>query len=154
LKASLLALVIATVSGSYSSGDNVGVPVEVPLGISSGQAVLLESLVVIDKDKQSKAVDLVFFDHEPVLLLGDNQPLHMASDEALHILGSVSVAAADYKVASDQSFATKPNLQLMLRAVKDRSSSPDAKSVWVQAVAREAVTYPGNALGVRLGVQQ
>jgi hypothetical protein len=89
-----------TAGTPYTSGDNVGGKLTVSsafvFGQSSTQAGWLESVMVLDRDKQKQPLKLLIFKSDPtVATLTDNAALVLSTDN-LKLIGYVQIAALDY----------------------------------------------------------
>ena len=135
-------------AGGYSSGDQVGVPIEVTgVMLSDGGQALLKSLTVIDKAAQSLALDVWFFNEEPTTV-ADNAAFDMTDANLAKALGHVKVVAGDYSAESSGSLACVRNIDLLLQSIAKK------QSVWVVVVTRGAPTYASLDLTLKFGVEQ
>ena len=105
-------------TNAYASADHLGTVMTltdvVPL---SGGSVKLDKIVVVDKAKQSSALDILFFNASPTLTSVDNGALDISDSEmASKFLGSVRLAQAEYIDLNVNSTITVRNVELNLRA--------------------------------------
>lgn len=75
---------------------------------------VLQSVTVIDKDKEAAAISLVFFSFNVTTWGAANAAEALTDAESVYILGQVDIAAADYKAHANQSVATKTGLGISL----------------------------------------
>jgi hypothetical protein len=135
-------------SQAYSDNDVIGVPTEITNAmLSKASTGTLFSLSAIDKISQNKAIDLIFFDQLPTTMGADGAAYALSDAESAYVLGHVSIAATDWDTSSACSEATKAGIGLGLK-------SAASTSIWVLAVAREAVTFTGDNLTVRVHIGQ
>lgn len=135
---------------AYSSGDFIGVGgasqiTGVPYD-SGGGTVTLAGVQLIDTDKQSSALDLVFFDRDPSEESADNAAFDIADASLLtSFVGFVNVPAANYAAFNDSSAATVKDINLPLKL------KADSGSLWVAVVSRGTPTYTAvSAVKVKL----
>lgn len=142
----------ATFATPYSSGDVVGVLLTIANAVLEVHgAALLESLTVLDKSAQGKALDLAFFDEVPVSSIGaDNAAYALADADLAKCIGRVSVVGGDYATASTNNVeGTKINIGLVLQA------KPGKKDLYVAVIARAGLTLGTAAdLSIKLGLNQ
>jgi hypothetical protein len=140
------------VSGAaYASGDVLGdqSPIAVSvMRINNGTAVL-QSVVIGDLSNQSAALDLLIFDANPSgSTFTDNSPVDIADADLPKLIGTVSVAAADYVAFADSSAAVLKGIALPIKA------NGAYNTVWVVPVTRGTPTYVADELSISLGVLQ
>lgn len=127
-------------AGAYSADDALGDEMVLNVGIrdsGSADAFVIQSISILDKAKQSIALDLLFFD-DTVTPAADNAAADFTDAQlASNFLGHVSIVAADYAALNDNSVATKRNVGLQL---KQETGGTDAK-IYCYAVTRGAPTY-------------
>lgn len=124
---------------SYVAGDQLGHLQHLyRAGHQNAEALILDSLTMIDKSAQSAALDVLFFKSFPVIVSSDNQPFQISDNElAAKCTGVVSIASTDYKSLGDNSIATIRAIGLVLRAEKD-------SIIYALAIARAGVTFYGS----------
>lgn len=121
----------------YSSGDVIGAVTEIPTALlDDGASALLKSLVALDKSNSKVALDVLFFNQQPVNSLGADNAAYALNDADLSkLLGRIGVAGADYVSSSTlNAEATYKNIDLVLEGVAK------SKSLWMVVVARGAIT--------------
>lgn len=127
---------ILSTPGTYASGDLIGGLHEIDTNYP-GNGVL-ESVVVIDGDKQNCAIDLFFLTQYPDnSTFTDNIPPSINASDRMMIMGVVKIAATDYVDANTYSVASKLAVLPIVM--------PDAGNVYVFAVARGTPTYTTGA---------
>jgi len=135
----------------YVSGEVMGAPVEVPDAFLNDQGnSVLESIVVIDKDGQSKKFDVIFFEAQPSASIGADGAAYALTDaDADLLLGRASIQDNAYAASTNNSEATFSGLGLPLQAETGR------QSLWVAFVARDPITLTNAAnLKIRIGLIQ
>lgn len=148
-----LQVVTPTVDTSaYGTGDVISTVQELTNAVAeAGGIAELRSLVVSDESNQKSAIDLVFFDENPVNSIGaDNAAYALNDADAPKVVGRITVAAADYVSSSTTSAeATLKNIGLLLKA------KAASKSVWMAIISRGSPTYgAAGDLIVKLGLDQ
>jgi hypothetical protein len=147
----ILKVDLVTDTSAYANVDVIdGVKTVAHAFIDDGGQALLQSLVVTDKAKQKSDLDIFFFDEAPATSVGADQAAFALADTDLaKCLGSVTVAAADYKDSSAASVATLKNIQLMLQAKRGAK----ARSLYLVVVSRGTPTYTSASdLSLKLGL--
>ena len=129
--------VTPTISTSaYTANDQLGgIMTLAGVSKSGGQVGVLQNVVIVDKAKQSLALDILFFDELPTVASSDNAALDITDAEvADKCLGSISIVAGDYVALNASSVATKVTGILALRPKKDAT-------IYAVAVTRGTPTY-------------
>lgn len=104
--------VVVTVPGmstsAYSANDQVGTLITVPgAGIGGGSGCKLAQVTVVDKSKQSAALNMILFSSAPTVASADNAGVDVADAQiALYGQGVVKVATGDYVALAGSSIAT------------------------------------------------
>lgn len=112
----------------YASGDAIGVPFTVIVPESG----ILSTVLLLDLDVQSAALDLWLFDSQPTAT-ADNAAWDMADVDGPKSCGVLEFAATDYNGSADSSLGTLRNQGLLYVA--------PAGVLWVQVVSRGTPTY-------------
>ena len=114
-------------AGGYTALDIVGgVQALANTHRVSGEAVVLQSVVLTDLAKQDQALTLFFFNANPSNgTYTDNIALDIHDTDMAMCIGHVKILAADYADAADNSLATVANIGLQLRSA--------ATGLWVIA---------------------
>lgn len=133
----------------YASGDRLGSVVELSECGRSGALAKLLALTVIDNADQKAAVDLLVFNQDPTadISSADNAAFAISAAGAAKLIGTVSVAAADYVDIGAQSIA-----QVAVSDVIGRLGITPNKEgkLWVVLVSRGTPTYLATSLALRL----
>lgn len=103
-------------TSAYADGDLVGEKLTLTnAGRIEGGSLIVHSIVLADKAKQSAALDVVFFFADPSgTTFTDNAALDVADADLEKIAGVVSIAASDYADFNDNSVATVRNIGLLV----------------------------------------
>jgi hypothetical protein len=147
--AQLAALTLDT--AEYATGDVLADTQEMANAVpANGGSAWIESVVVIDKDDQGAALDLVFMKTN-VSLGTENAAVSISDADAAQILGIVSVAANDFVDLGGVRVATltkgsHPKLNVLIEAASD------SRSVFVGAIARDTATYTASGIVLNIGV--
>lgn len=133
---------------AYDAGDVVfdSTAISNAVRLLGGQA-MLQSVVVADKGDQKAQLRLVFLDSNVTLGTADAAP-SISDANALKVLGTVEVLAADYIDLGGASVATVRNIGLPIEAA---SGSTD---VYVAAFTSGTPTYSTGDLQLRFGLLQ
>ena len=90
----------------YTTGDVVGEPITLPDIPTQGR---METVLVIDEDKEEIACNLVIFDKAPTVV-ADHDIFVIGVDEYSQQVGDIPITNADYSTYSGSSFAQVNNL--------------------------------------------
>lgn len=99
----------------YAAGDQLGgiqtITGAFPLGVQNGR---LETLIVVDKDKQNAEMNILFFDELPTVASVDQGALDVADAQLVDkCIGHAHVAGSDYAQLANGSVAcVTPNLKV------------------------------------------
>lgn len=148
---------ITTTDPAYADGDQIGTKFEIPeIAIAKGQAVVLESVTVIDKVKQNSALVLFFFSQSPTVASSDNNTLDITDAEMeAKCIGKVDIAASDYKSLNASSVATKSNIQLQLKPGDEKSGIITGQSIYAILMSNGTPDYTaGTDLILKMGFKQ
>jgi hypothetical protein len=131
----------------YADGDVLADTQEVAsaLRTTAGSGVI-QSVVVLDKDDQGEALDLVFLKSN-VSIGTENSAVSVTDANADEILGVVEVAATDWVDLVNSQIATMANLSIVL-------DGPTGTSIWVAAISRGAGTYTASGITLKIGILQ
>lgn len=139
-------------TNAYASGDRVGSIMEFEniLKVSPGKTVLVNA-TILDKAKQSAALNLFLFNALPTVASADNAALDISDTEMEKCIGVISFLSSDYNTQnSGSSFAQlsqSPNLVL-------KNTSETSKSIWGLLVSAGSPTYAVSSLKVTLHVME
>jgi len=92
-------------TSAYSDGDHLGTLHTITIGSGWVGLATLVSVTVLDKAKQSSAMDIIFFNASPTIASSDNAALDFTDAEAEKIIGHVSIAASDYVTLNSNTVA-------------------------------------------------
>lgn len=134
-------------TSAYASGDRLGSLITLTgAGPGGFHGAVLESVAVLDKDKQGAALKVLFFDRQPTISSADNAPLDISSAQSAGFLAHVSVAAADYVSTA----SSKLGYTQSLRGVALVPSSAGVQeTLYAQLVSAGTPTYTASGLTVR-----
>ena len=108
----------------------------------------IQSVVVVDKDDQGVAMDLVFLDSD-VAIGTENSAVSISDTNAAKVVGIVSVTTANYVDLINSQVATKSDLGIRVQGASDQSS------LWVGAITRGGTpTHTASGIVLRVGVIQ
>lgn len=156
-KSNLISITPTLTTSAYTADDQMGSAMELAgaLDDSSGTGAVL-SVVVIDKDQEAPAFDILFFGDKPTVASSDNAALNITDAEmASKYLGTVSIESADYETLSANNTASKKAVGLLLKAIKSGGDNPNGTSVWVVLQAKGAPTFTAATdLTIKIGIVQ
>ena len=133
-------------TAQYGDGDVLAAAQEVAGVFEAGRAVKLDSLVLLDKDDQGGALDLLFL-RSSVALGNENAALTVTDAVADEILGKVSVGTADYTDLGSSQFVQKTAVGLVML--------PDGgSSLYLAAISRGTKTYTASGITLKLGFER
>jgi len=112
--------------------------------VNAGTGVIL-SLVVLDKDDQGVALDVVFL-RTNVSLGTENDAVTVTDANADEILGIVEVAASDYVDLANSQLASMTGLYIVVDA------AAAATSLYVAAISRGTGTYTASGITLKIGL--
>ena len=132
-------------TSAYADGDVLADMQEVTSAVllSAGQC-RIESVIVLDKDDQGEALDIVFMNASGSLGT-ENAAVSISDADADQIVGIVEVAAADYVDLVNSQLATKET-NIIAEAA--------ATSLYVGAISRGTGTYTASGITLKIGVIQ
>jgi hypothetical protein len=129
-------------TNAYASGDRLGTLMTLT-GVVRHQgfeAVLLD-VVVLDKAKQSQALDIYFFREAPTIASADNAAIDISDTEMEKCIGRVSIATTDYSALAGNSEASPAPYNRLLGAVEGKTD------IYALAVCRSGTpTYAASSL--------
>ena len=144
-------LTLSLNTSEYAQHDVLAAPQELAnVAIVEGGAVVLQSVRLLDIDDNARAIDLWFFDAS-ASMGAENAAIGPAdSDVVDHLLGVISIAAANYTDLANSQEATKVNVGLALQCAST------SRSIWVGAGFRDATgdTYTASGITLKLGFLQ
>lgn len=139
-------LTLSLNTSQYADGDVLADRQELAnvLGIAGGAGVI-QSLLVLDKDDQGAALDIIFLDAN-VTIGTENSAVSITDANAEKIIGNVEVAAADYVDMINNQHALKANLGIPFKCAAAQTS------IWVAAVSRGTGTYTASGIILKVGI--
>lgn len=146
---SVVAEVTLTLDTSiYASGDVLADTQEIAnaIRVNAGTGVI-HSLIILDKDDQAQALDVVFFKTN-VSLGSENSPVSITDANADEILGIVEVLAGDYVDLVNSQLVTVTDVGIVV--VADAA----ATSLWVGVISRGTGTYTASGITMKIGILQ
>lgn len=110
--------------------------------VSSGRIVVLESIVVVDKDDMGVAFDIFFFDRT-VTFGTINAAPSINDTDAAFCMGFVSIGSGDYKDLGVNRIACVRGIGLEMK--------PNTTDLYICAVTRGTPTHTASGLIIKLG---
>jgi hypothetical protein len=133
-------------TSAYGAGDLAGTLLTFTVPPAYLGGFRLEAVTITDLDKQSAALDLVFFSAGLVnSTLTDNAAFDPHDTDLLTYLGHVSVPAANYTAFNDSSAATLKDIALAI-------NPPGTGLLYAVLVSRGTPTYAASSLRVALTI--
>jgi len=131
-------------TNAYTAGDTLFAATEIANAAgASGIPVILNTVLVVDKDDQGAAMDLHFFDRSVTFGTANAAP-GISDADAAYYLGHVSVAAGDYKDLGGVKVATVKGIAL-------GPIKPNATSIYVGGVTGGTPTHSASGLVIKFG---
>lgn len=130
----------------YASGDVLADTQEAATAVrvAAGKAIL-QSIVVVDKDDQGQAMDIVILETN-VTLGVENAAVSISDANAVEICGIFNVSSGDYVDMGGVQVATLTNIGAVVQA------GTASTSLYVGAISRGTGTYSASGVIVRLGL--
>lgn len=150
-KFNLLTVTPVLTAGAYSANDMLFVPIEVPNAIPKGKSGILRSLIIIDKDDQELAMDLIIFD-SAATTAALNAAEATNDANLAKILQVVSVVAGDYIDFANGQLGQVFPPDVTFGAVL-RPSDKEQASLWLAGVTRGTPTHTASGLVIKLGLE-
>jgi hypothetical protein len=146
----LLNLTLSLSTSQYADADVLAATQELADALlAPGTHAILQSLVVLDKDDQGAALDLVFFRSEAAMGAAENAALAITDANADEILTVVEIAAADFVDLANSQIATKGPSDAGMSAVLTATSG---QSLFVAAISRGTGTYTASGITLKIGL--
>jgi len=132
-------------TNAYADGDVLAATQEIATAMRvNGGTGVLQSLVVLDKDDQGGALDILIL--RTTGSIGTENaaagPTDAVADE---ILAVVEVTASNYVDLANSQIAVKPNLGIIVDA------AAASQSLFVAAIRRDTKTYTAAGITLKLG---
>ena len=136
-------------TNQYAANDVLVIPqILTACLLENGGKAILDSVVLLDKDDQGIAMDLVF--SQVVTTLGTiNGAVSISDANAAYILGTLNIATGDYVDLIGSQIATKLNVGMYLEGASG------ADDIYIGAITRGGTpTYTASGITVRLGLKR
>lgn len=129
----------------YASGEVLAATqiITACMRVNGGTGVI-HSVVLLDKDDQAGALDLVFL-RTNVGIGTENAAVSVADADADEILGIIEIAAADYVDLVNSQLVTKSNVGIVVDA------DAAADDLYVAAISRDTKTYTASGITLKIG---
>lgn len=124
-------------TGIYASGDLLFAPIKLQNAtLNTKGLAFLRTLLILDSANQKSAMDLLFFESDPGSLAALNAALDMPAAALALLIGTLTVASADYITLKASTNAAGLKLpSMMLPAAKG------SRDFWLAGVSRGTPTY-------------
>lgn len=142
------AVTLSLDTSAYASGDVIADTQVVDGALRQDGSGTLQSLTLIDQDDQKVALTVYFLSGNVVMGTENSGP-SITDADALHILGYVDVASADYKDLGGVAVVNYKNIGLPLKAA---SGTDDLYVAVVNGAGTP--TYTAAGIKLRLGITQ
>lgn len=103
----------------------------------------LKSVVLIDKDDQAAALDLLFLESNTSIGT-ENAALAITDAAAGEIVGAIEVAAGDYVDLANSQIVVKTDVGILMQPTS-------GTSLYVAAISRGTATYTASGIVLKLG---
>ena len=134
-------------TNQYASGDVLAATQEIASALRlSGGSGVLHSVVVLDKDDQGEALDLVFLSANGAIGT-ENAAVSVSDAVADTIIGVVEVAAGDFVDLVNSQIAVKTSLGMVIEVAS-------GTSLYVAAISRGTGTYTAAGVTLKVGIIQ
>lgn len=133
----------------YANGDVLAATQRID-GFFSGPKAngIIRSVVVLDKDNQGTALDLIFLGSN-VVLGAENAAISIADADAESVQGVLSVAAADFLAMINSKVAPKHSLAIPVKGASDTDA------FFIAAVVRSGTpTYSASGIVLQIFVEE
>jgi len=146
----IVSLTPTLTTSPYSDEDQIGSLMTIANAVeASGDYAVINSICVIDKEKQKAAFDILFFSASPTVTSSDNAALNIADAEMTSFfLGRVSIPAASYADTSGNSDCTVMNVGLVVKA------AAGSKDLFCILQSQGTPTYVVSSLVIKIGITQ
>jgi hypothetical protein len=142
-----LTLTLSLDTDQYADGDVLADYQEIAdAALISAGSIEIESIVLLDKDDQAVALDLVFANASGTLGT-ENSAVSISDADADEIVGIVEIATGDYVDLVNSQLVTKTNVGIQAKL--------SATSLYVGAITRGGTpTYTASGITLKIGVKQ
>lgn len=146
---------LTTDTAAFATGDQVGALIKVDEILNAdGQGCVLTMVNVIDKAKQSAALDVILYYIDVTLAGAENAAADVSDADVLAgYAGHVNIVAADYSILNANSMATKAcrlPLQNPGRTASGSLIQIPKHRLYMQVVSRGTPTYGATDLSIVL----
>lgn len=132
---------IVTDTNAYASGDFVGTAILTLTDVAFADQIMLHSIMLTDKSKQSVAIDFCFFSTACTnTTFTNNAALAVHATDLLTGRGHSSMLASNYAAFNANSMGTLANIGLLM------STASNSRNIYCAPVIRGAGTYAASAL--------
>jgi len=128
-------------AGIYSTGDALGgkLTFEYAAKRANGEGRIV-SITIVDQADQKAAIDLVLFDQD-FTATADNAAIAILDADAVNIIQTITLLAADYVDTGANSVITKGNIQKRYKCKESWSDNNTGKKLYGQLIVRGTPTY-------------
>jgi hypothetical protein len=141
------AVTLSLDTDAYADGDVLADTQEIASALRvAGGSGILHSLMVLDKDDQGEALDLVFLNADGSIG-AENAAVSMSDAVADTIIGVVEVGAGDFVDLVNSQIACKTNLGIVLEVAS-------GTHLYVAAISRGTGTYTAAGITLKVGIIQ
>lgn len=148
---------VLTGSGAYSSGQAVGVAMELKDAVeSTGGLATLISAVVQDSANQKAALTGILFNAQPTTAYADQTTVAPSAAD-LKLICAIFTVTASYAAFSASAVGYANNIQAKIRQTAPSVQQPNtsSKSLWLLMMTTGTPTYTAaNSLTVKLVLEQ
>jgi hypothetical protein len=131
-------------AGAYTSGDRMGTIITLTDAVRAlGESATLQDIVVLDKAKQSLAMDFLFFDELPTVASADEAAIDITDAEMEKCVGGYVGAADQYIALANSSVATYRNIGINMKPIGG------ATNLYCVLVTRGTPTYGAAGLVIK-----
>ncbi len=131
-----------TASSAYTNVMQLGGVQTLTVSMDSRTGVELKDITVVDLDKQSSQIDVMFFSSLPTFTSAEHATWALSNANASLLIGTVNLPAANYANANAQSFLEKTGINLVMhpKPVTQVTGLTSTK-IYAVAVSRGTPTY-------------
>ena len=150
LESNVLEVTLSLDTNIYASGDVLAATQEMANAVRvNGGTAVLQSLVLLDKDDQGGALDLLIL--QTTQDIGTENAAHAISDdEADEILTIIPIAAGDYYDLTNSMLVRKNSSDSGMGMVLKAAAG--STSLFIAAISKGAKTYTASGINLKLGL--
>lgn len=112
--------------------------------------VILQSVFILDKAKQSVPFDILFFDRLPTVASADNAAIDISDTEMEKCIGSVTIDSDYVALASNSVTTLRPPVSLLLK----QSASATDNNLYAVVIIRASGTFAASDVTFKYGFFQ